>query len=162
MKKFIFALILAVSAAVIIFSIPNSPENVKTRLFFVDSDMLRLLPSDVYIPKASIEKQAQTVLDELIKGRDYNHKIRRTIPDIKNCMSVTVKNNCAYVNISKAMVDHHPEGRQAELLTIYSIVNSLAQIDGIVTVRFTIEGKTQKDFMGFLDMRETFIPDYLI
>jgi len=31
-----------------------------------------------------------------------------------------------------------------------------------VNVRFTIDGKRQKDFKGYIDMRETFIPDYFI
>ena len=38
----------------------------------------------------------------------------------------------------------------------------LTGLDGIVNVRFTIDGKRQKDFKGYIDMRETFIPDYFI
>ena len=48
------------------------------------------------------------------------------------------------------------------MLMVYSIVNSLTEIDGIVNVRFTIDGRVQKDFVGYLDMRETFIPDYFV
>jgi hypothetical protein len=60
------------------------------------------------------------------------------------------------------MVEAHPEGRELELLTIYSIVNSLTGIEGISTVRFTINHEITKDFMGYVDMRETFIPDYFM
>ena len=47
-------------------------------------------------------------------------------------------------------------------MMVYSIVNSLTNIDGIVNVRFTVDGERQKDFLGFVDMRETFIPDYCV
>ena len=43
-----------------------------------------------------------------------------------------------------------------------TIVNSLTSIDGIVKVKFTIDGKPQKNFKGFIDMREAFIPDYYV
>ncbi len=33
-------------------------------------------------------------------------------------------------------------------MTIYSIVNSLTEIDGIQKVKFTIAGKAQKEYLG--------------
>ena len=48
--------------------------------------------------------------------------------------------------LKQELVDKHPDGRDLELLTVYSIVNSLTGLDGIVNVRFTIDGKRQKDF----------------
>lgn len=131
-------------------------------LYFVDAQMLRLLPVKTYIKDAKPQKKAEIVIRELIRGRDDNKKIRRLIPNIKNCMSVKVEDGIAYVNIKKKMAENHPDGRDLEVLTVYSIVNSLASIDGIVNVRFTIDGKVQKDFKGFVDMRETFIPDYFV
>jgi hypothetical protein len=77
-------------------------------------------------------------------------------------MTVKVKDKIAYVDIKKDVVNEHPDGRDLEMLTVYSIVNSLTGIDGIVNVRFTIDGKIEKKFKGYLDMRETFIPDYLV
>lgn len=162
MKKIIFVLILCIGFGAIFFSYNNRQTMVGVKLYFIDSQMLRLLPVEIYISDTTPQKKAQTVIDELIRGRDDNPKIRRTIPDIKNCMSVKVKDTTAYVNISKKMVEAHPDGRELELLTVYSIVNSLTGIEGISTVRFTIDNKVSKDFMGYIDMRETFIPDYFI
>ena len=108
------------------------------------------------------EEQAKLVIKALIEGDDDNLKIRRTIPDIRGCMSVKVKGEIAYVDIKRKMIENHSEGRDIELLTVYSIVNSLASVKGITNVRFTIEGEVSEDFMGYLDMRETFIPDYTV
>ena len=48
------------------------------------------------------------------------------------------------------------------MLIVYQIVNSLTSIDGIDNVRFTVDGKVKKEYAGFIDMRETFIPDYFV
>lgn len=166
MKKFfnlkfiIFSLILAISLTVILAFANNTPPMVGVKIYFIDAEMFRLLPVQIFIADSTPQKKAERVIDELILGRDDNPKIKRTIPKLKNCMSVKVKNSTAYVNLTKEMQEAHPAGRDCELLTIYSIVNSLAEIDGISTVRFTVNNETTKDFLGNVDMRETFIPDY--
>ena len=132
------------------------------KLYFVDSSMLRLVPSDFTANTKNTDKAAKAVISELVKGRDNNTKIMRLIPNIKNGLSVKVKGQTAYVNMSSEFAELHSDSRPHEFLTIYSIVNSLTSIDGIVNVKFTIDNKIQKDFKGFCDMRETFIPDYYI
>lgn len=159
-KISVFALILVIGFGIVLATVNNTPPMVGVKIYFIDSDMLRLLPVQTFIADSSTQKKAEKILDELIEGRDDNPKIRRTIPKIKDCMSVKVKGNSAYVNLTKKMSENHPDGRDSELLTVYSIVNSLVEIDGINTVHFTVDGEVQKDFMGYIDMRETFIPDY--
>ena len=52
--------------------------------------------------------------------------------------------------------------RDLEYLFVYQIVNSLTSIEGIDAVNFKIDGKIQKKFKGFVDMREVFVPDYFM
>lgn len=134
----------------------------KVQVYFVDSDMLRLIPTDVYTTEKNPQKAAEIVVQELIQGRDDNYKIRRLIPNIKNAMTVRVKGKIAYVDLSPEMVEKCQDGRDLECLTVYQIVNSLTSIEEIVNVRFTIGGQIQRDFKGHIDMRETFIPDYYV
>ena len=77
-------------------------------------------------------------------------------------MTVKVKDKIAYVDLKSSILKTQPDGRDFEILTVYSIVNSLTNVDGIVNVRFTVDGERKKDFMGYVDMRETFIPDYCV
>lgn len=159
-KALIFVLILFSSLGLILATINTTPSMVGVKIYFTDSQMMRLLPVQIFIADSTPQKKAEKVIDELILGRDDNPKIRRTIPKIENCINVKIKGSTAYVNLTKKMAEEHPDGRENELLTVYSIVNSLVEIDGVNTVRFTVDGKTAKDFMGYVDMRETFIPDY--
>lgn len=132
------------------------------KLYFADSSMLRLIPSDFSVRTKNKEKAAKAVIAALEKGKENNNKILRLMPNVKKGLSVRVKGKTAYVNMSGEFVRFHSDARQHEFLTIYSIVNSLTSIDGIINVKFTIDNKIQKDFKGFCDMRETFIPDYYI
>lgn len=161
-KKILFVIILIISFGTVAVSSREQPETIEVKLYFVDAGIMRLIPISARICKTDTEHEAKSVLNALISGRDDNPKIRRLIPDIKKCMSVRVNGSTAYVNITQKMIDAHPDGRELEILTVYQIVNSLTSIDGITNVRFKINSQTQKNFMGYLDMRETFIPDYFV
>lgn len=157
-----FLLIIAVGFSFAVLSRGTSVETEEIKLYLVDAQMLRLVPVKMSIPKMPPQKQAKRVLEELIEGRDDNPKIRRLIPKDKGCMTVKVKNKIAYVDINSDMTETVPDGRDLEELMIYSIVNTLTGLNGIVNVRFTIDGETQREFKGYIDMRETFIPDYFV
>lgn len=156
MRRIVFFVLLSVCIGVTTFSCRDSLPITSTELYVVDAELMRLIPIEIEICKSNKEKQAENVIERLIEGFDENPKIRRLIPDIKNAMSVRVRDNTAYVDISKKMVKNHPDGRILEKLTVYSIVNSLTEIEGINSVRFTVNKKVTKKFMGYIDMRETF------
>ncbi len=137
----------------------NGTETVQ--LYCVDSDLYKLIPYDMVLDGLSAQESAERIVDELVYGMRYE-KIRHIIPEVKNGVTVRVEGDTAYVNFSKEMVDKHPADIDSEMLTVYSIVNSLASLDAVTAVKFTIDGKVQKDFKGFLDMRETFLPDYMV
>lgn len=161
-KHILFFLILALGFGAVGMARGIKSETIETRIYYVDAEMMRLVPVRTTLPKMSAKRTAQYVIDKMIEGYDANPKIRRIIPKDKHCLSVSVRDSIAYVDIRGELLENHPEGRDMEMLTVYSLVNSLTEIDGIVNVRFTIDGKISKDFMGYLDMRETFIPDYFV
>ncbi len=134
----------------------------KVYLYFVDRQIMKLVPVEYYVNSGSISKNAQTVINELIKGRDYNDNIRRIIPNNKKALNVEVKNGVATVNINTEYLADIIDGRFQEELFVYQIVNSLSSIDGIKRVKFLIDGQIQKNLFGYLDMREAYIPDYYI
>ena len=131
-------------------------------LYFVDAEMMRLIPSKLEVSAADGSEAARIVLRALVEGHDDNPQIRRIMPKMPEEVSVYVSGEIAYVDLGADFVAAHLPGRNAELLTVYQIVNSLSSLEEVVNVRFTIDGKTQRDFLGFIDMRETFVPDYYV
>ena len=166
-QAIIGAAIIAVTGAIVLVSFfagtrEVSAINEAVELYFVDSELMMLIPSTFYLPDVSREKAAKKVVSELINGRDSNDKIMRIMPKIKGGITVKVKNDTAYVDLSNEFVQAHTDNPHKEILTVYSIVDSLTSIDGIKKVRFTIAGKEQAKFKGNIDMREVFFPDYTV
>ena len=159
---FIFFIILALTVVSVAHARGVHLERVDAKLYMVDAEMLRLIPVKIKIPEGDTQRMAQRLLDELVEGRDENPKIRRLIPKIRGCLTARVEDYNVTVNISGEVIKKHPAGRDLELLTVYQIVNTLTELKGVKTVRFTIDGKTQRNFLGYLDMRETFVPDYFV
>lgn len=154
--------LLTVCASVFLITRAASLQTEEINIYFVDAETMRLTPVKTTIPHADTERTARYVLDALIEGHDDNPKILRLVPRDESCMTVKVKDKIAYVDLKSSILKTHPDGRDFEILTVYSIVNSLTNVDGIVNVRFTVDGERKKNFMGYVDMRETFIPDYCV
>ena len=119
------------------FSQNSNEENVT--LYFPDKNARHLVKQNRKVPLIdnSIEK---TILHELIKGPDGDELIS-TIPSSSKVLSVETKDGICFVNMSSDFVNNHSEGSTAENFTIYSIVNSLTELEGVNSVQFLIEGK---------------------
>lgn len=158
MKKIIFALIMltGITCFVIACSRREEVPTVETEIYFVDSEMNRLLPYSEDIIDADTEHQVSAVVDRLIAGHDDNTKIRRLLPDKRSCINTRVNDNIVYVDLSSEIADELPCSRDIEKLVIYQIVDSLTRVKGVRFVKFTIDGEEKQDFMGFYDMRNTF------
>lgn len=165
MKKLVLILGVLVAAMIISGNVNHSREGMKkmqAQIYYVDRSMLRLVPVDYDTGFATTTTAAKKVVKKLIEGEDFNPGILRLIPDVENCMNVKVEKSTAYVNLKNSFVENMPENKNHEILMLYSIVNSITSIDGIDTVKFLFNGKEKKEYIGNIDMREIFIPDYYL
>ena len=161
MKKIFFILLLCLLAGFFLFNHGQAEtlkDTEKCSIYFVDRRLHRLVPLP-FSPLRTPEKTAREIISGIINGKDSNPEILRLFPEIKDCISVRVISNTAYVNLFGELSSHMNKNPETEKLFIYQIVNSLTSITGIDYVRFTIDNETKKDFLGFLDMREIFTAD---
>lgn len=99
---------------------------------------------ELEIPASStLEK---VVVEELIKGPKNQGGIS-IIPTETKVLSVETKNGVCFVNLSKEFVDKYQGGTAGEMLTIYSIVNTLTELDTISSVQILIEGEKRDAFV---------------
>lgn len=122
-------------------------------LYFANEDNTKLRPEIRYIKLAdagkNTEKLATVIVKELIKGPSKNTELKATIPEgTKLRKSVIIEGRVATVDFSKELIENHTGGKDAEKLTIYSVVNSLTGLEGIKKVKFKIDGKTKAEFKG--------------
>ncbi len=130
-------------------------------LYFADSTTAELVAEKRFIPKNKAEDiatLAQTALEELEKG-PISGSLTNTLPKGAKKLTVKVDNKTATVNMTKDFVKKHPGGSTGEVLTVYAIVNTLTEIEGIDTVQFTIDDEIVEEFKGHLEFDKPFKGD---
>lgn len=163
MKQIImFILLLSTAVTSFFFGRADKPQLTDIPVYVVDAQLMRLIPVAEPVIEGDTEFMAQQVMRRLISGHDKNRKIRRIIPDSGACMSLKVRDKVANINIKTKYFKNCLTSRDIEKLCVYQIVNSITEVEGIEAVKFTIDGKSTKKLAGYLDMRDLFVPDYLM
>ncbi|MBE7037452.1 MAG: hypothetical protein E7404_00955 [Ruminococcaceae bacterium] len=113
-------------------------------LYFSDEAAMYVVPEVRNAPLIdnSLEK---TIVTELIKGPE-NKALLSTIPDGTKLLSIETKDSICFVNFSQDFVTKHNGGSAGEYLTVYSIVNSLTELENVEKVQFLVEGNKLEIF----------------
>ncbi|RPH52817.1 MAG: hypothetical protein EHM85_01570 [Desulfobacteraceae bacterium] len=135
----------------------NYPEKAQVNLYFADDQNvhLRAEPRSVSRPPDPAEF-GRIIIESLIKGP--MGELVRTIPEESSLRAFYIaKDGTAYVDFAEAIREKHPGGSSSELMTIYSIVNSLVMnIPEITTVKILIDGQESMTLAGHVDLRFPF------
>jgi len=107
-------------------------------LYFSDGQAMYLLPEKRKVPKT--ETPAQVAIEELIKGSEEAGHVS-TIPEGTMLNSIDIDDETAYVDFSEEFKENYQLGSAAEIMTVYSIVNTLTEFPAIKKVKFLVEGK---------------------
>ena len=102
------------------------------------------------------------IIEALIRGPQEG--LMRTIPEGTTLKALYVTDDgTAYVDMSRALREQHPGGSESELMTIYSIANSLIlSITEIKAVKILIEGQEAMTLAGHMDLRFPFKANMLL
>ena len=135
----------------------KSPDRIIVHLYFSDSDNSFLISEErsfsVGVPTETLGFK---VIQALLEGPKQG--LERTIPEGTLLRGFYIlQNHTAYVDLSREIRERHPGGAKSELMTIYSIVNSLIlNVPEIETVKILIEGKEEATLAGHVDLRFPF------
>ena len=135
----------------------KSPDRIIVHLYFSDSDNSFLISEERSL-SARIRPEALglQIINALLEGP--KQALERTIPEGTVLRGFYIlKNRTAYVDLSREIRERHPGGAKSELMTIYSMVNSLIlNIPEIETVKILVEGKEEATLAGHVDLRFPF------
>lgn len=135
----------------------KSSDRIMVHLYFSDSDNSFLISEQRSLSASSrSEALGVQIIKALLEGPKQS--LERTIPEGTILRGLYIlQNRTAYVDLSREIRDHHPGGAKLELMTIYSMVNSLIlNIPEIETVKILIEGKEVATLAGHVDLRFPF------
>ncbi len=165
--KVLFLLIL-IGLGVLIFSLFRKEifdalkppiEKKDVTLYFSDSEGEYLVGEKRKIMKRDeVREEAKQIINELIKGP--KGKLIPTIPARTKLLSLQIGGEgVAKVNFDKTLSKEHPGGSSAEMMTLYSIVNSLTlNFPQIKRVQILIEGGPTETIAGHLSLRQPIPP----
>lgn len=125
-------------------------------LYFSDNFSEALVAERRLIAVEANKPQERTILEQLIGGPQTTHYLSTIPKETKINDVITTIDGICYVNLNHEFVSKHSGGETAELLTIYSIVNSLCQLNHVSKVQFLIDGERLELYKGFLDFSKPF------
>lgn len=124
----------------------------KLVLYFSDQMGQSLVREERVIPK--VEGIGRAAVNELIKGPDLASNLLPTIPDHTILLDINVRQEerLAIVDLSRAVIDNHIGGSSAEIMTVYSIVNTLTQFPTVDQVQILVNGELVETIAGHIDV----------
>lgn len=112
-----------------------------TTVYYANRTGDALIASNLKIPYSGSETEEQIVLRQLIAG-PVEDELYPVLSEKTEVLSTSTKDGVCYVDFSEEFLDKLPE--VTEEITIYSVVNSLAELPGIYRVQFSINGAQKK------------------
>lgn len=126
------------------------------RLYFANSDKTELQVEERVIEVNTNQAREKTIVEQLIAGPE-EEGLQRTIPvETKIRDITTTSDGTCYVDLSQDFVTKHNGGKMEELLTVYSIVNSLCELEQVKKVQFLIGGEKLDLYKGNLEFKTPF------
>ena len=132
-------------------------------LYFADREAEFLTAEKkTLVPAEDAAAFAKMIIESLINGPQEGRM--RTIPEKTILRALYVPpEGPAYVDLSGTIRDNHPGGCRSELMTIYSIVNSLVlNVPEINAVKILIDGNDSMTLTGHIDLRFPFKANMLL
>ena len=84
-------------------------------------------------------------------------KLERVIPEGTVLLGTELKKDTLYVNFSNEFIENQKEGAEEEAKTIYSIVNTLTELNEVNCVKILINGEEGKAFKdNGMNFKESF------
>jgi hypothetical protein len=139
----------------------HQPVGKRTAVLFFVQDGTRLAREARELdPCAGETACVKSILEELLNGPVG--EFDESLPEGTVFNSVLVEGELAGIDLNKAFAEALPSGSSAEMLAVYSIVNSIAaNFPQITKVKINLDGDG-KAVLRHLDLSDPLVPDYTL
>jgi len=103
----------------------------------------------------------RALLEQLIAGPRGDNV--RVLPEATRIEGVELENDLVRINFSRHLVDHHPGGSMTELLSIYSLINSLSEsFPYLRQMQILVEGEVRQTLKGHVRVDHPVYADFAL
>ncbi|MEA3486999.1 MAG: GerMN domain-containing protein [Thermodesulfobacteriota bacterium] len=132
-------------------------EKQKVKLYFSDPNERFLIPKDRYIPDVESSTDKVRKLVKALIGGPGTTDLAKTFPGKTSLRKVNIKDGIAYIDFDRNLIDFHPGGSASEMLTIYSLTNTITiNVPSVKKVKILVDGKDLKTIKGHIDTSKPF------
>lgn len=118
----------------------NASTQSTIKLYFSSTDGTSLVEETRVVTHSSSISMEKLIMEQLIDG-PKSAKAKATIPSATKLINVSVMDGICYVNVDNSFQNQDQEIK--EEIVLYSIVNSLTELQGITKVQLSINGDTK-------------------
>jgi len=118
-------------------------------LYFAAPDAIGLAAEKRWLPVTETDVEGR--LRALVEG-PRRRDLSPTLSPRTQIRGVSVVGDTVVVDFDLTLVREHPGGSTGEILTVFSVVNTLTEIPGIRKVAWRIEGQPVETLVGHLDL----------
>ncbi len=120
----------------------------EVQLYFTAPEGTFLVPEPQDIPMCDVDRDCiNSLLVSLINGSQQGNS--PVLPKETKILGIEVENDLVRVDFSRQLVDFHPGGSLTELLSIYSIANSLSEsFPYIRQIQILVAGEVRQTLKG--------------
>ncbi len=104
------------------------------------------------------EQLPEAVAKAVLEGPRAGEDAINLTPEGTKVLKVQLKGPVAVIDLSKEFRDNFPAGEQAGYLLVYSLVNSMCELDEVTEVQLLIEGK-KVEHLGGVSLKGPLEPD---
>ncbi|WP_035571734.1 GerMN domain-containing protein [Halonatronum saccharophilum] len=148
MNKKVYLLIIAVLLLVLIGFYFRKGGTEEVKLFFGDEGAQYLVPETREVDRDDFYAN---IIRELIKG-PRDESLGFTIPPDTRLIDADRRDNLIVLDFTQELRAEHWGGSTGEILTIYSIVNTMTSLDGVEEVKILISGREVQTLAGHLEL----------
>lgn len=136
----------------------NATQEATVVLYFTDSDGTILYPEERTLHYFTSMSEERMVVEQLISGPDADESaLSATLPAETSVISVTTADGICYVNLDEAFLSTSFTVQPQTV--IYSLVNSLCELDGVDGVQILIDGSSELVYQDAVELNQVFSMD---
>ena len=126
-------------------------------LYFKNIETNSLIAEAKCIDVKDLYENPYLYLVNLLIAGSENEKLESPIPEGTKIYGCYIEGNTVIVDLSKEFIENAPSGIDEESTIVYSIVNTLTELNEVSNVKFLIDGEENKEFKdGKINFKNVF------
>lgn len=127
----------------------NQERETIVSLYFTDKETGLLKPEARMVNVKDLMQSPYDILVKLLIEGPKNNKLQKIIPDNTRLLKASLEKDCLTLDFSKEILNYNKDDSMLKNNLIYSIVNTVTELNEVNKVKFLVESQETREFEDF-------------